>query len=58
MTAAFRRPVQRGPIFVLKIQGRPGTAGLRGLRMLLKTLLRRYGFRALDLREIDAGGRR
>jgi hypothetical protein len=53
----IRRPIQpatRGPTFVLKIEGRPGS-GIRALRMLLKTLLRRYGFKALDLREIDAG---
>jgi hypothetical protein len=36
----------------LRIEGRPG-AGIHGLRAVLKVLLRRYGFRALDVREID-----
>jgi hypothetical protein len=61
MSAVIRRPAQpaaRGPIFLLKIEGRPGSAGIRALRALLKSLLRRHGFRAVDLREIDAGGRR
>jgi hypothetical protein len=58
MTAVIRRPIQptaRGPIFLLKIEGRPGSAGIRALRMPLKALLPRHGFRAVDLREIDAG---
>jgi hypothetical protein len=60
MTGVIRRPAEptpRGPIFVLRIEGRPGGDGIRALRLLLKTLLRRYGFRAVDLREIDAGRR-
>jgi hypothetical protein len=57
----IHRPLQpeaRGPTFLLKIEGKPGSAGIRALRALLKALLRRHGFKALDLREIDAGGRR
>jgi hypothetical protein len=49
-----QQPEARGPIFVLKIQGKPGTA-IRALRWLLKRLLRQHGLRAIDLREIDAG---
>jgi hypothetical protein len=38
-------------IFVLRIACPPGAAGLHALRALLKVLLRRHGFRALDVRE-------
>jgi hypothetical protein len=58
--AMIPRPIQpeaRGPTFLLKIEGKPGTAGIRALRLLLKTLLRRHGFKAVDLREIDVGRR-
>jgi hypothetical protein len=48
---ARERPEQRST-FVLKIEGRPGGAGIRSLRWLLKILLRRYGFRAIDAREV------
>jgi hypothetical protein len=40
------------PIFILRIEGKSGGAGIRDLRRLLKTLLRRYQFRCLDAREI------
>jgi hypothetical protein len=34
-----------GPVFVIRIQStRPDSDGIRGLRWILKTLLRRYGF--------------
>jgi hypothetical protein len=46
------RPRERRPTFVLRIEGKPGAAGIRALRQLLKVLLRRYGFRCLDLREV------
>jgi hypothetical protein len=58
MTVVIRRPIRptaRGPIFVLKIQAKSSSAGIRALRMLLKTLLRRHGFKAVDVREIDPG---
>jgi hypothetical protein len=45
------------PTFVLKLEGRPGTPGIRALRWLLKRLLRQHGLRALDLRELDPGRR-
>jgi hypothetical protein len=42
-------------VFVLRIAGPPGAAGLYALRALLKRLLRQHGFRALDVREeLDA----
>jgi hypothetical protein len=44
-------PPDRRPIFTLRIEGKPGAAGIHALRALLKILLRRYGFRAVDLRE-------
>jgi hypothetical protein len=43
------RPEKRST-FVLHIEGKPGTA-IRSLRWLLKTLLRRHHFRALDARQ-------
>jgi hypothetical protein len=42
----------RPPIFALKIQGRPGAAGIHALRAVLKVLLRRYQFRCLDCHEL------
>jgi hypothetical protein len=39
------RLANRGPVFVIKLRPtRPGADGIRGLRWILKTLLRRYGF--------------
>ena len=43
------------PTFTVRIVGKPGTAGIRALRAILKTLLRRHGFRCLDARQ--EGGR-
>jgi hypothetical protein len=54
-TAARRRPEQRRPVFELKLEGTPGTAGIRDLRWLLKRLLRQHGFRCTDAREIGGG---
>jgi hypothetical protein len=45
----------RSSTFVLKIQGPPGSAGIRGLRWILKNLLRRHNFRCLDIREEGEG---
>jgi hypothetical protein len=45
------RLVEQRPIFTLKIEGKPGAGGIHALRALLKILLRRYGFRAIDARE-------
>jgi hypothetical protein len=47
---ARERPEPRST-FVLKIEGRPGAAGIRALRWLLKTLLRRHGFRCVEVSE-------
>jgi len=38
--------------FTLTIEGPGGQAGIRGLRAILKQLLRRNGFRCLDAKEI------
>jgi hypothetical protein len=38
------------PIFVLRIEGKPGRA-IRDLRHLLKRLLRQHHFRTIDVRE-------
>jgi hypothetical protein len=46
-----QRPPNHRPIFTLRLEGRPGAAGIHALRALLKILLRRYGFRAIDVRE-------
>jgi hypothetical protein len=42
----------RRPIFTLRIEGKPGAAGIHALRAVLKALLRRHGLRCLDAREI------
>jgi len=41
----------RKPIFILRLEGTPGQAGIHALRALLKILLRRYGFRCVDAYE-------
>jgi hypothetical protein len=44
MTRQLRRP--SGPVFVIKLRPtRPGADGIRGLRVILKSLLRRHGLR-------------
>jgi hypothetical protein len=41
-----------GPVFVIKLRPtRADSDGLRGLRWILKTLLRRHGFQCIDARE-------
>jgi hypothetical protein len=42
-------------LFRLTVEGRPGLAGIRGLRWFVKRLARGYGLRVVDLRE--AGNR-
>jgi hypothetical protein len=44
------RPEPR-PTFTLKIEGPPSVLGIHALRALLKILLRRYGFKCIDLHE-------
>jgi hypothetical protein len=48
--AMSRRDPEPRPIFVLRIEGKPGRA-IRDLRHLLKRLLRQHHFRALEVRE-------
>jgi hypothetical protein len=45
---------ERHAVFIIRIAGRPGQAGVHQLRRLLKDLLRRHKFRALDVREEHA----
>jgi hypothetical protein len=47
----MRRNREPRPTFTLRIEGRPGGAGIHGLRAVLKVLLRKYGFKCLDARE-------
>jgi len=51
--AVHRRPRPERPTFVLKIRSTHNTDGahIRGLRTLLKRLLRRYGFVCIDARQ-------
>jgi hypothetical protein len=49
--AQRRRRMSERTIFTLRIAGKPGAAGVRALRFLLKRLLRQYHFVCLDLRE-------
>jgi hypothetical protein len=51
-----RRPEPPRPTFVLRLQAKPGTDGIRNLRLLLKSALRRFHLRCLDARE-DRGQR-
>jgi hypothetical protein len=39
----------------LKIEAKPGRAGINALKFLLKRLARQYGFKCLDAREEVAG---
>jgi len=41
---------RRGPVYLLRLQGKPGDS-VHGLRAVLKTLLRRHGLRCVDARE-------
>jgi hypothetical protein len=43
--------VEPRQVLVLRIAAPPGAAGIRALRALMKTLLKRHKFRALDVRE-------
>jgi hypothetical protein len=46
-----QQPPER-PVFVLRIEGRPGADNIKSLRWVLKRLLRRYGLKCLDAREV------
>ncbi len=45
------RTEQRRPTFTLRLEGKPGAAGIRGLRAILKALLRKYHFRCVHCDE-------
>jgi hypothetical protein len=49
-----RSRAEQPSAFVLRIEGKPGVAGIRQLRALLKRLLRTHSFRCLDAREVSA----
>jgi hypothetical protein len=44
--------IQRRPIYLLRLESLRGT-DVRGLRALLKSLLRRFGFRCLSVEEVQ-----
>jgi hypothetical protein len=52
-----QQPPDHRPIFTLRIVGKPGSAGTRAMRFLLKRLLRQYNFTCLDIREEPAPAR-
>ena len=39
------------PIFVLRLRALPGVDPIKALRFVLKSLLRRYGMQAIEVRE-------
>jgi hypothetical protein len=41
-------------IFTIRLEAPPGATDIHALRAILKTLLRRFGFRCLDAREEPA----
>jgi hypothetical protein len=52
------RPEQQ-PTFVLRLQAKRGTDGVRNLRLLLKSALRRFHLRCVEaIEEREDGGRR
>jgi len=46
-------PRRQRPIFVVRLTPLPGVDGIKALRAVLKILLRRFGLRALSVREDD-----
>jgi hypothetical protein len=51
--ATTQAPSARRPTFVLELEARPGGAGIRQLRWLIKQLARGYGLRVVKLREAE-----
>ena len=47
-------PAQLQPVYLLTLQPARGRDGIRGLRALLKAAGRRYGLRAIEVRELPA----
>jgi hypothetical protein len=50
-----RNMAPRRPIFLVRIEGKPGAEGIRQLRAFLKHLLRAHGFRCLETCEVPTG---
>jgi hypothetical protein len=46
------QPAQSRPVYLVALQAAPGRDGIRGFRTLLKTAGRRYGLRAIEVREL------
>jgi hypothetical protein len=44
------------PIYKLSVRAEPGVDGIRALRWLLKSMLRRHGLRCVDIRREPPGG--
>jgi hypothetical protein len=44
------KPVER-PTFTIHLRPEPGVDAIKALRLALKVLLRRFGLRAVDVRE-------
>jgi len=40
------------PAFIVTLVAQPGVDGIRSLRAVLKSALRRFGLRAIDVREL------
>jgi hypothetical protein len=41
----------KGPVFVIRLRGRPGADGIRSLRAILKNLLRHHRLRCISIGE-------
>ena len=39
------------PIFIVRLRPQPGIDGIRALRLALKVLLRRFGLKAIEVKE-------
>ncbi len=54
---ADRQPPADRPVFTLTLRGEPGwtTPAVVRFRRLLKAMLRQWGFRVLDARELSSG---
>lgn len=43
-------PTEERPVFTLRLRAEPGVNPIRALRQALKTALRRFGFRCVEIR--------
>jgi len=49
-------PAADRPTFIIRVRPQPGVDPIKALRAALKTLLRRYGLRALEVTEEETTG--